>query len=135
MTAIGDRVKFMRKELGLSQTEFGSRLGVGLGVIRNIEASITVPSTSQIDLICTIYDVNRKWLTDGEGEMFRTLSRDEQILDWATSLCEVEDSFKRRFVYALSKLDESGWQVIEHFAQVLYEEQLAEDEIKKSEGE
>ena len=135
MSTIGERVKSMRKELGLSQTDFGGRLGVGLGVIRNIEASITVPSTAQIDLICTIYDVNREWLTDGEGEMFRTLSRDEQILDWAASLCGVEDSFKRRFVYALSKLDETGWEVIEHFAQALYEEQLTEDEIKKSERE
>lgn len=127
MENIGTRIKAARKELKLSQTEFGAHIGVGLGVVRNIESSLTVPNDVLLDLICNIYDLNRDWLKTGEGEMFRDKSREEELAEWAASLYDVDASFKRRFVYALSKLDESDWRVIEHFAQMLYDEQMEED--------
>lgn len=131
MSNIGDRIKMLRKELDLSQTVFGERWGVGLGVIRNIETSKTVPSDVQIDLICSVYSVNPIWLRTGEGDMFVEKTREEEIAEWAASLNDSGNDFKRRFIYALSRLDEAGWLTIEHFAQMLYEEQLAEEEQAK----
>lgn len=128
MSNIGERIKFLRKELKLSQTEFGERFGVGLGVIRNMETFKTVPSPAQIDLIARVYNVNREWLETGEGEMMRERSREEELAEWAASLYDVDADFKRRFVYALSKLDEAGWRTIEHFAQMLYDEQTEESQ-------
>ena len=85
--------------------------------------------------ICREFDVNREWLETGDGEMFRVKSRDEEIAEWAASLGDVGNEFKRRFVYALTRLDEDGWEVIERFAQTLYDEQMAENEqTKQDEG-
>ena len=35
--SIHDKVKAVRKKLGLSQTAFGERLGVGIGVIKMLK--------------------------------------------------------------------------------------------------
>ncbi len=131
VNSIGNRIKQLRKNLQLSQTDFGKNLSVGIGVIRNFEYGITTPNELQINNICLTYNVNREWLETGEGEMFRERSREEEIAEWAASLNDVDKKFQRQFVYALSRLDEAGWRTIEHFAQVLYEEQLAENEQKK----
>ncbi|MBQ8551407.1 MAG: helix-turn-helix transcriptional regulator [Clostridia bacterium] len=131
MFDVNARLKELRITLDLSQTEFGKRFGVGLGVIKNFEYGITTPSELQIELICREFDINREWLVSGEGEMFREKSREEEIAEWAASLNDVDKKFQRQFVYALSRLDEAGWKVIEHFAQVLYDEQMAENEQKK----
>ena len=49
--------------------------------------------------------------------MFVPLSRDDQITDFvADVLKDEDDSFKRRFVAALSKLTESEWEVLEKIA-------------------
>ena len=134
MFEINDRIKELRKALNLSQTEFGEKLHVSRGVINNIDHNIAEPKALFIDNICLTYNVNRKWLDTGEGEMFRERSREEEIAEWAASLNDVDKKFQRQLVYALSRLDEAGWRTIEHFAQVLYEEQLADNEQKKKDG-
>ena len=135
MYEINDRIKELRKALNLSQTEFGERLHVGRGVINNIDHNICEPKSLFLDNVAATFNVDRDWLETGEGEMFVEKTREEEILDWATSLLSADNEFKRRFIYALSRLDEAGWLTIEHFAQMLYEEQLAEEKSKqKGEG-
>lgn len=125
---IGDRIKSVRKSMRLSQTDFGNRIGVGIGVVKNIEYQLTTPSSAQLDLICQIYDVNRVWLETGEGEMFIQKSRDDEISIWAASLQDVPDSFKYKFAHALSKLNDRDWEVIEKVVQLLYDEETKKDE-------
>lgn len=120
MSNIGERVKTLRKETGLSQTEFGERWGVGLGVIRNIETSKTVPSNAQIDLICRVFQVNRVWLETGEGEMFPDTSREEKLWKLVNDALDDEpDSFRRRVVEVLAELDADGWRKLREAAEVL----------------
>ena len=135
MYEINDRIKELRKALNLSQTEFGERLHVGRGVINNIDHNICEPKSLFLDNVAATFNVDRDWLETGEGEMFVEKTREEEILDWATSLLSADNEFKRRFIYALSRLDEAGWLTIEHFAQMLYEEQLAEEEQAKQKDE
>lgn len=67
---MNERLKILRKNLNLSQTEFGKKLGLGLGVIKNLESEKTLLKEEQINLICLIYSVNYDWLKYGTGEMF-----------------------------------------------------------------
>ena len=130
-----DRIREFRKSLKLSQAAFGEELGVSRDVINNLEQGRVEPSDLIINLMCAKYDIDELWLRTGAGKMYRDKTRDEEIAEWAASLGDVGNEFKRRFVYALSKLDETGWEVIERFAQVLYDEQMAENEQnKKNEG-
>jgi transcriptional regulator with XRE-family HTH domain len=132
LSNIGERIRSLRKALNLSQTEFGERWGVGLGVIRNIETSKTIPSTAQIDLICTVYNVNRAWLESGEGEMFADRSLDEKIGRFiAEALSDESDDFKRRLISILVDLDLDGWRKLREAAEVLAD--LTETDKKEGE--
>lgn len=119
-TTIGERIKAVRKSAKLSQTDFGARLGMGLGVVRNFESGITLPSDIQIELICNVFFVNREWLETGQGEMFRDLSREEKIAAFVgEALADETDSFKRDLISLLASLDEAGWQTLRDAAKVI----------------
>lgn len=71
---IYERIRFLRKkELHLSQTEFGNRLGVSRSVIKNIELNTLArpeQKLSLIKLICKEFTVNEDWLLYGKEPMF-----------------------------------------------------------------
>lgn len=132
---IGERIKLVRKEHNLTQEKFAERIHTSRSNLGNIETDTFAVQDRILFEICREFDVNREWLETGDGSMFREKSRDEEIAEWAASLGDVGNEFKRRFVYALTRLDEDGWEVIERFAQTLYDEQMAENEqTKKDEG-
>lgn len=64
-----ERIKKIRKENGLTQTEFGSRIGVKGNTITNYETSVRAPSEAMIKAICREFEINREWLETGKGKM------------------------------------------------------------------
>lgn len=117
MEKLNERIKELRKVLGLSREEFANKLGLkSRGKIENIELGRTSPDEPFLDLICKTYNINPEWLRTGQGEMFIELSKDEQIEDFIGELLsDEEDSFKRRLISGLAALDENGWTVLEKF--------------------
>lgn len=70
-----------------------------------------------------IYGVSVKWLLEGVEPMMQPLNRDDDIASFAGSLLRIEDdNFKRRFISALSRLDETEWKMIEKFVDKLKNE-------------
>jgi transcriptional regulator with XRE-family HTH domain len=68
---IYERFKYLRKnKLKLSQTEFGLRIGVTIGVIKNIEQKKVEPKEGIIRNVCKEYHVSYLWLTQEQGEIF-----------------------------------------------------------------
>ena len=65
-----DRLKALRKELGLTQAAFADRLNLGRGTLANYEVGRNVPLEPVITLICRTFGVNETWLRTGEGKMF-----------------------------------------------------------------
>ncbi len=65
-----NRIKAVREALGLSQREFGERLGVSRDVISNLEYDRVKPRELQLRHICQLFGVNEHWLMTGQGEMF-----------------------------------------------------------------
>ena len=121
-----ERIKKLRKALDLTQSEFASRIGSTQNNIANYETGRRSPSAAALNNICKEFNVNETWLRTGDGEMFVPMSRDDQITDFMADLFKNEDaSFKRRFIAALSKLDEAEWEVLEKIAL-----ELAEDNKK-----
>lgn len=64
------RLKAVREALGLSQREFGEKLGVSRDVISNLEYNRVRPKDLLLKHICQLYSVNGEWLQTGNGEMF-----------------------------------------------------------------
>lgn len=120
MSEFKDRLRELRKAVGLSQTKFGEKVGVGLGVIRNLEDGLTSPSTAFLDLICRTYGCSIIWLETGEGEMFREMSADEQIADFVGGiLSDRGDQFQKKVIQILSSLDDEGWKALNDFLEAL----------------
>lgn len=73
MEKISDRIKKLRKDLNLSQTAFGKKLGVSQSVIANIEGErLARPDQKEplYKLICKEFDINEEWLIHGQGSMY-----------------------------------------------------------------
>lgn len=114
--SIHDRVKAVRKALNMSQTAFGEKLGVGIGVIKNIEYANVDPKEPFLTLMCDMLNVNKNWLMNGTGEMFLERDTEDEIADFLTQLmCDDDESIRKRFVLALSKFDGDDWKTVEKF--------------------
>ena len=114
--SIHDRVKAVRKALDMSQTAFGEKLGVGIGVIKNIEYANVDPKEPFLTLMCEILNVNPDWLMHGTGEMFLERDTEDEIADFLAQLMDDDDeSIRKRFILALSKFDGEDWKTVEKF--------------------
>ena len=114
--SIHDRVKAVRKALNMSQTTFGEKLGVGIGVIKNIEYALVDPKEPFLTLVCDVFDVNPDWLLHGTGEMFLEKTNEDEITEFLASVITDDDaSVRKRFIYALSQFSGDDWKVVEKF--------------------
>lgn len=117
---MNSRIKILREELGLTQEAFARRLGVGRGVVMNIEYNKTTPKDALVDLICREFRVRDEWLRHGSGEMFEPTNRDEEIADFVGEVMRSEsESFKRRLITLLAELSSEEWDLLESFAERL----------------
>ncbi len=118
---MNDRIKELRKALGLSQDEFGRRLGVTRGAVTNIELNKVEPKPLFVDLICREFNVNELWLRDGIGEMFQERTRSEELAAFFGDV-QAEGGFKEAFLTVLARLGPEEWELIERKARELAEE-------------
>lgn len=119
---MNERIKEIRLNLGLSQEEFGERLGLSRGAITNIELNKTDPKPRFVALLCREFNVNESWLRSGEGEMFISPSKDDVISDFIGDVLSDDKDFRRRFISALAALDREEWEAIEKAVWKLVEE-------------
>lgn len=122
-----DRIKQIRKRFGLTQAKFGERIGIKQNTVAQYEMGRNVPLDSIVSLICKEFGVREEWLRTGAEPMMQTFSRDEEISKFVGDvLKDKPGSFKRRFTFALSRLDEDGWAALEKFANLIAEEEKEE---------
>ena len=72
MTNIGDRIREVRKHLGLTQREFADRLGIKGPYVSELEKGKKYPSGQLIHNIWLTFSLNREWLENGEGVRYKT---------------------------------------------------------------
>lgn len=65
---IGKRIKKLRKDQNLTQTEFGEKIGVKGNTVTGYENGTRKPSESVLNYICLIFHVDQTWLRTGEGD-------------------------------------------------------------------
>ena len=119
------RIRTLRNELHLTQQEFADRLKISRNNIAGYESGTRAPSDAVISLICSAFHVNEDWLLHGKGEMFVPQTRHEILERLAEDMDEAPNSFKSRFIEAMSKLDEKDWKQIERIAQKLVNSPLS----------
>ena len=95
----GERVREIRKNLGLTLEKFGAKLGVKKGAISKIETGENSLTESMIKLICREYHVDYTWLTTGQGEMFQ--ENDDDFYERIDQVMAGEDETRRNLFKAM----------------------------------
>lgn len=123
---IGERLKNLRKALGLTQQEFSDKLKVSRSNIATYEVGKNNPAEAVINLICREFNVSETWLRTGEGEMFVERTRDDELAAFMDELLAEESAdFRRRLVTALSRLKPEQWEALEAVALELMKDPAA----------
>jgi transcriptional regulator with XRE-family HTH domain len=69
--SIGNRVKAIRKALGLLQKDFVKVVNINMSTLSDIETGKKRPGSEMLFILSDEYRVNLHYLLHGEGEMFR----------------------------------------------------------------
>lgn len=114
----GERIAELRKALSVNGKKmtlerFGEKIGLKKSALSHIENGMSSLTEQTLKSICREFGVSEAWLRDGEGEMFVQRTRSQIIADFANDVMEdVDESFRKRFVEALSKLSVEDWEVL-----------------------
>lgn len=118
-----ERLKKLRKLLGLTQQEFADKIGSKRNTIAKYETEANTPSTAVVSLICREFNVNEEWLRTGIGEMFLPVDRENEIATMVKNLLSEEtNTFKSRFISMLAGLSVSDWERLEMEAKKLLDD-------------
>lgn len=100
-----ERVKEIRKTLGLTLEKFGERIGVTRGSMSNIENGNRTLTEQMTKSICREFSVDYMWLTTGEGEMF--IDTDDDFIERIDRIMAGEDEARKNlFKFMLELSDE-----------------------------
>lgn len=119
---MNSRIKELRKALGLTQNDFGVRLGLAPNTITNYETGRREPSNQIIIAMCREFNVNEEWLRTGEGEMFQDLSQGELAARVVGEALADDNKFIQSVFISLGKLTPTEWKVVEKFITSVEEE-------------
>lgn len=106
-----DRVKKVRTDAGLNQSEFGKKISISRSAVWKIENGENTPSEQTIKLICKEFGISYLWLTEGIEPMKESLDVDSMArIDY---IMTGENEFAKNLFREFAKLDESEWKMLE----------------------
>lgn len=116
----GDRIKAIRKQLGLSMEKFGERLGVGKTAIAKIEHGENKLTDQMAISICREYRVNYDYLVYGDDtDMFENLP--DTIFDDLAADYQMSDLEKKALKAYLTLDPQIRSAFVEHMKKELLE--------------
>lgn len=121
---MNERIKELRKALGLNQTDFGEKIGIKQGSVAGYESGVRTPLDSVILSMCREFNVSEKWLRTGEGEMFLPVPEEDEVASYVAELLEPDNPFADLIVEIMrtySQLDSKSQEVLLEFSRKLIE--------------
>ena len=123
MTTISERIEFLLRELGMTQTEFASRLNVTPAYISKIIRKGSTPSDRFIKDLCLKYGISEEWLMTGKGEMMAKKSLEEDIARFLADLPEDRNKSKKaKLLRVMTKLTDEQWELLAEIAEMYVDE-------------
>ena len=110
-----ERVKEIRKTLGLTLEKFGERIGVTRGSMSNIENGNRNLTEQMTKSICREFSVDYMWLTTGEGEMF--IDSDDDFIERIDRIMAGEDEARKNLFKFMLELSDDDIHALEHLMQ------------------
>ena len=100
-----ERVRELRKTLGLTLEKFGERIGLKKSAVSLIENGKNSVTDANVKAICREFGVDYIWLTTGDGEMF--VDTDDDFIERIDRIMAGEDDARKNlFKFMLELSDE-----------------------------
>lgn len=129
---MNERVKYLRKELGFTQHDFGQKIGISNTAVSKLEKGENKLSEQTIISICREFEVREEWLRTGKGEMFEELTDAQKKMKYTALLLKDLDSKVAEVIMNLiityEQLDETSREVLEKVA-VKYIENMKKSKL------
>lgn len=78
MSTLADRLKLLRTTLGYNQNKFSKAIGMPTSSLWHLERGRVLTDNKRLQPIITQFGVNKKWLFEGKGEMFKEAAKKEE---------------------------------------------------------
>ena len=101
----GERIREVRKALGLTLEKFGEKIGMKKNSVSQLENGKNSVTEQVVKAICREYNVDYMWLTTGDGEMF--IDTDDDFIERIDRIMAGEDEARKSlFKFMLELSDE-----------------------------
>lgn len=95
----GERIKEVRKSLGLTLEKFGEKVGVTKQTVSRIENGVNNLTEQMTKAICREFNVDYIWLTSGDGEMF--VESDDDFMERIDRIMAGENDARKNMIKTL----------------------------------
>ena len=112
------RLKLVRKKLGLTQQEMADRLHIKRNTFANYELGRNAPIDAVVTLICREFGINEVWLRTGEGgedNMFTKVDADDRYSINLRKLSTTDNEMAQRMVNTIAESSPEELKIIEAF--------------------
>ena len=114
-----NRIKKIRLDKNLTQSEFGKALGVKGNTITNYENGLRKPSDAILLSICREFNVNEEWLRTGNGEPYTP--KEDRFSSYLSSIANGNDYLIRDFIEVYMELENQYRDALKVIAEKMYE--------------
>ena len=115
----GERIRMIRKDQGMNQTEFAKEIAVSTTTVCQLEIGKYNISRSTKHILCTRFHVNPDWLDSGDGEMYLTTDLAEEIVPELVEILNSNKALLRAVRQATTFFTVDDWKRINAFIDTL----------------
>lgn len=100
----GERIREVRKALGLTLEKFGEKIGMKKNSVSQLENGKNSVTEQVVKAICREYNVDYMWLTTGDGEMF--IDTDDDFIERIDRIMVGEDEARKSLFKLMLELSD-----------------------------
>ena len=113
MDKMNERLKDLRLEKNLNQTDFGKKIGLSKSQIACYENGSRKITDRTITTICEKFKVNEEWLRHGIGPQKKRMTPADELAYLMGMFVAEGDEFKTKIIKAMLTLEDDEWKTIE----------------------
>lgn len=126
-----ERLKAIRLYEGLSQEDFGKRIGIqSRAHISALEKGTRNITERIISDICRVFCINEKWLRTGEGNMHNEFNKEKLVTDYVNKILNSENQFIKNIFISVGMLPEEKLKIIEDLIKEVVTKKFKFEDLK-----
>ena len=123
---LGERIKQLRKENGMTQVDMAQKLGVTKGTVSTWETNSRVPSFETLNQMCDMFQRSLDYLMGRSDDATPPILSDEEQTELALNQVAAD---LREYVLKYCRLDQYGREAVESIIRAEYNRCRAQGEL------